>query len=484
VVENELEVGVPLDEPAAAKRFEEFIVNTIKSAYGGYVAGVLAVDYAGMPGLIFYIDDREGPLLEVLLAYRGDRVRYRVSLMRPFVSDAVALKAARLVENAIHFFSETGGLGVVYFVYVPGRRLVPPRAESTARRTLQTLFLSNLVFVFAISIVFSYLVYFLVGPELTPIALILSQIPLMLVSHKLVPLMMGDWRLDENHRHVYLVGLKMPIEKYQRMLREVFLPKRYELKRIIYDVTLGRGVDVSEETVHNVLQEYGFAPDDYQVEVRKLDLYGMVEEVANHYSSRVPPVYLSNIVLPNAAASGVGWRLSSLVVTTGLLSRLEEDEIRAVIGHEMSHVTRHDAVTFFLLSSAEYLSRVYMVFLFWPLFATFFGLLYFWLSLTAFFVIAKFVEARADLDSATRLGKARELASALRKIGLRRIIMERSAGGRLAAWLRWDPHPPITFRIEKLEKVALEGLGHSPWREAAESCLRDLAATIRSVLLL
>ena len=237
---------------------------------------------------------------------------------------------------------------------------------------------------------------------------------------------MGDWKIDASHRHVYLVGLKMPIEKYQNMLRNVFLPKRYELKRLIYDETLGRGIEISEESLKPVLEGHGLEPEEYEIEVRKVDLYGLVEEVARLYKAKVPSIYLSNIVLPNAAASGIGWRLSSLVVTTGLISRLSDGEIKAVIGHELSHITRHDVLTFFFLSSAEYLSRVYLALLLWPLFATFFGLIYFWLSITAFFVTAKFVEARADVDSAIKLGQPLELANALRKIGLRRILMELS----------------------------------------------------------
>ncbi|RLE87875.1 MAG: hypothetical protein DRJ96_06115 [Thermoprotei archaeon] len=481
IVEKELPY-IDLREEAVRRRFEEFLSNAMAETYGRYLSGVLNVNYMGMPGLLFYLDDEEGPLLEVLVAYSEDRVRYRVSLVRPFVSEAVVQRVIRLLEGALRFFAETGGMGAAYFVFVPGRQLIPPRAESRAKRALQSLFLSNLVFLFAVSIAFSYAIYVLFGPRYTPIVLILSQIPIMLASYKIVPLMMGDWKLDPAHRYVYLVGLKMPIERYQELLQKVFLPRRYELKRRLYSASLERGEEISEELVKSLLSEYGVTPEEYEVEIRKIDLYGIVERVARRFGVSAPPVYLSNIVLPNAAASGVGWRLTSLVVTTGLLSRLDEEELEAVIGHELSHVKRHDVITFFVLSSVEYLTRVYVALLFWPLFMTFLGFIYFWLSLTAFFVIAKFVEARADIDSALIVGRPAKLASALRKIGFRHLLIERSIGGRLMAWLRWDPHPPVSYRIEKLEELARRGGARGAWGEAVSSCISDLLRTLKLAL--
>jgi heat shock protein HtpX len=39
------------------------------------------------------------------------------------------------------------------------------------------------------------------------------------------------------------------------------------------------------------------------------------------------------------------------------------------------------------------------------------------------------------------------------KIGFRRRQLERIAQSRIMAWLMWDPHPPIYFRIGRLEKM-------------------------------
>ena len=92
------------------------------------------------------------------------------------------------------------------------------------------------------------------------------------------------------------------------------------------------------------------------------------------------------------------------------------------------------------------------VYLFWP-FLAYFGLLYLLFALGMVFFIAKFFEARADLDSALNIGQPKTLAMALRKIGYRKLQSERKSANRISSWLNWDPHPPIYFRISRLEKL-------------------------------
>lgn len=484
MVHSTLERELPLIgiEGDAAKKFEEFLFNVMKESYGKYLGGVLSVSYVGLPGLLFYIDDDNGPLLEVLVVYSGSGVRYRLTPLRPDAASGLVERVASLVESAVRFFAETGGYGVAYFVFVPGRQLIPPRTESGVHRALQTLLLSNLVFLFAISMVISYAAYILLR-EYAPIALVLMQLPIMFLSYKLVSFIMSDWPIDKAHRIVYLVGLRMPLEKYQEILQKVLMPKRFEIKKRLYAISLEHGAEPDEQQVRSILTEYGLDPSEYEVEIRKIDLYGVVERLAQRFRIRkLPRIYLSNVVVPNAAASGVGPPLSSILVTTGLLSRLDEEELEAVLGHELSHLKRHDVLTFFLLSSVEYLSRVYLVLQLWPIFTGPLGLLYVWFSLTLLFFVAKFVEARADIDSATIVGKPGKLASALRKIGLRHVYVESRRNGRLAAWLRWDPHPPVTYRVEKLVQLTAGRPIESAWKEAVTGCTSDFFRTLRYLI--
>jgi len=69
------------------------------------------------------------------------------------------------------------------------------------------------------------------------------------------------------------------------------------------------------------------------------------------------------------------------------------------------------------------------------------------------YFIAKFFEARADLEAAVKIGQPKVLAEALRKIGFRKLQFERMPSYKIQGWIGWDPHPPIYFRVARLEKL-------------------------------
>ena len=57
---------------------------------------------------------------------------------------------------------------------------------------------------------------------------------------------------------------------------------------------------------------------------------------------KVPQVYVIDSNMPNAFASGLKPEKSVIVVTTGLLSKLNRDELQGVIAHEISHIKNRD----------------------------------------------------------------------------------------------------------------------------------------------
>jgi heat shock protein HtpX len=66
------------------------------------------------------------------------------------------------------------------------------------------------------------------------------------------------------------------------------------------------------------------------------------------------------------------------------------------------------------LTSAEFLFRFYVLFVFFPfIFVSFLFFVYFWAIMTVIFFIAKFFEARADLTSAIMMGQPKVMARAL-----------------------------------------------------------------------
>jgi len=80
-------------------------------------------------------------------------------------------------------------------------------------------------------------------------------------------------------------------------------------------------------------------------------------------------------------------------------------------------------------------------------------LVYLIVALGFIFFVAKFFETRADLLSAMKIGKPMLLARALRKIGYQRLQAERISPTRAPSWINFDPHPPIYFRIDRLERM-------------------------------
>src|SRR3989338_8134741 len=94
-------------------------------------------------------------------------------------------------------------------------------------------------------------------------------------------------------------------------------------------------------------------------------LFNIVEEmkIAANLSA-MPKIYVMDETAPNAFATGRKPEKSAVAVTTGLLSRLNRDELQGVIAHEMSHVMNRDVLfmTFagILLGSIVLISDIFL----------------------------------------------------------------------------------------------------------------------------
>jgi len=79
-------------------------------------------------------------------------------------------------------------------------------------------------------------------------------------------------------------------------------------------------------------------------------LHGMISELARAARIRKPRVGVSRVPIPNAFAFGRTRRDARVCVTEGLLKSLNSDELRAVLGHEISHVKHNDMALITILS--------------------------------------------------------------------------------------------------------------------------------------
>ena len=71
-------------------------------------------------------------------------------------------------------------------------------------------------------------------------------------------------------------------------------------------------------------------------------IYGSVQEIAQRLHIRMPEVWVYASPDPNAFATGPSKNNAMVAVSTGLLQNLREDEVKAVLAHEMGHVFNGD----------------------------------------------------------------------------------------------------------------------------------------------
>ena len=92
----------------------------------------------------------------------------------------------------------------------------------------------------------------------------------------------------------------------------------------------------------------------------------MVEELSTKAGlPKKPKVGIAEIKIPNAFAFGRTQRDARVCVTRGILDILNEDELKAVIGHEISHIKHRDVVVITMLSVIPMICYMIYITLFW-----------------------------------------------------------------------------------------------------------------------
>jgi heat shock protein HtpX len=82
------------------------------------------------------------------------------------------------------------------------------------------------------------------------------------------------------------------------------------------------------------------------------ELHDMIERLCALADMPKPRVGVADTDLPNAFATGRSPKRSVVVVTTGILRRLDAEELEGVLAHELSHVAHRDVLVMTVASSA------------------------------------------------------------------------------------------------------------------------------------
>ena len=207
-------------------------------------------------------------------------------------------------------------------------------------------------------------------------------------------------------------------------------------------------------------------------------LHEMVEDMARKGGIPKPRIYVIPSRTPNAFATGRDPSHAAVAVTEGILDLLSKEELKGVLGHELTHIKDRDTlistITATLAGAVTLLARLGM----WGMYfgdddnrsnpLVFLALIF--LPIAALLIrlaVSRSREYLADEGGARLSGNPLYLASALEKLGfgVKKVPMREAnpstshmfivnplTGSGIAAL--FSTHPPIEDRIVRLKRMA------------------------------
>ena len=220
-------------------------------------------------------------------------------------------------------------------------------------------------------------------------------------------------------------------------------------------------------------------------------LHSMIEKLSKSAGIPKPKnIAIMDSEAPNAFATGRSPKHATVAVTTGLLNKLNNEELEAVLGHELGHVKNKDVMVMTWASLIIVVAGFLMQMLFWmSLFGGFGGhrregnggqaamimmavyvgvIVIYFVSQILISTLSRYRELAADREGAIMTGSPSNLASALNKISgqiaqipekdLRQVehanaffIIPALQGNAIASLM--SSHPKTEVRIDRLMEM-------------------------------
>jgi heat shock protein HtpX len=216
------------------------------------------------------------------------------------------------------------------------------------------------------------------------------------------------------------------------------------------------------------------------------ELHGMIDRLCALADMPKPTVAIADTDLPNAFATGRSPSHSAVCVTTGLMRRLDAEEMEGVLSHELAHVANRDVAVMTVASSLGLLAG--FLIRWFPFMgnsrdrnnnAALMFLVVWIASIVAYAIsylltraLSRYRELSADRSGAYLTGKPSALASALTKItgdmgripskDLRQVENMSAFFFATPAFSRdslaglMSSHPPVERRLEQLAKISAD----------------------------
>jgi heat shock protein HtpX len=415
----------------------------------------------GESSLAFAVVDSAGNRKFRVEITGGKPLKVRIIPLNETVTEQAIAEVKQDIAIAIELFEEKVRENTLYFAWREGEDIVPERISGKEKKPINRLFLETQVFLAVIFISLGLFLFFIIG-WWAPIVLMGIQLVFVFFSNKLIE-RTADWHITKDDPNIHVLEYRLPLDEHDDFRKRFSGNELVQLKKEVYEQTISKKGEIDCETTGQIFKKHAFECRPEDLSSRKVNVYKLVEKTAQKFGFPMPSIVVSNTLIPNAAASGPSPSRGVVLITTGLLVQLKEDEILSILGHEFGHLKGRDPLLLYGLMGTEFLFRFYVLL---PLFPILFSsillfFLYFWAVMTVIYFIAKFFEARADLTSAMVVGQPQVLAEALEKIGFKRLLLERVPAYRIEEWVSFDPHPPIYFRVNRLRKLgAVDKIRH------------------------
>jgi heat shock protein HtpX len=225
-------------------------------------------------------------------------------------------------------------------------------------------------------------------------------------------------------------------------------------------------------------------------------LHAMVDRLCLMANMPKPRIGVAELDMPNAFATGRSPKAAVVCATRGIMNRLSDEELEAVLAHELSHVAHRDVAIMTIASGVGMLAGLIGRMAMWGAMLGGGGdsrnsndnngaielvvwLLSIVISIVAYLLtmaLSRYRELAADRSGAILIGKPSVLASALVRItgdigriprtdlrkaeGMNAFFFAPALAGGTAASL-FSTHPSLEKRLDALSKLERELNGHA-----------------------